>query len=97
MSQSIEYVVALGGEIDNKDWATVWCDEQTSENIKSILNLTEKKGMRFEWTFDDGSIGVLRSSGRYHKEPYYFMGYSIKESNAIRYRRSNPTPDTSKE
>jgi hypothetical protein len=97
MSQSFDYLLALGGKIDKPSYiASLYCDVELRNNIKGTLNSTETVGQN-EWTFDDGSMIIMHYAGIYSKLPWYFMGYNIKESAAIRYRRANPTPDTSKE
>ena len=100
MSQSIEYVLALGGSHLNncEDIASLDATDETMNNVKATLNTTESYSLTFrEWTFDDGSIIHLWDAGRYSKFPWYFMAYSINESNEIRFCRANPTPDTSNE
>lgn len=100
MSQSIEYVVALGGTLfeTTEDLAAVYVNHEQMKNISATLNSTETNDYRKdEWTFDDGSIIHLWNAGRYAKQPWYFMAYSKTESDAIRYRRENPTPDTTNE
>jgi hypothetical protein len=97
MSQSFDYLLALGGKIDNPSYiVSLYATKEQADNIKATLNTTETVGKN-EWTFDDGSIIILHYAGIYSKLPWYFMGYNCKESDAIRYRRANPTPDTSHE
>jgi hypothetical protein len=99
MSKSIKFVLELGGELNanTNQLAAFSCNAEESNIIANVLDeSTAKNGFR-EWEFVDGSIVALWSAGIYAKQPWYFMAYDCEESDAIRYRRANPTPDTSHE
>lgn len=101
MSKSIKFIEVLGGEVlpTTESLAAFYCDRLTADNISVVINKIPNTMYNGgdEWTFDDGSIITLWYAGIYAKEKWYFMAYDCAESDAIRHRRANPTPDTSHE
>jgi hypothetical protein len=100
MSKSIAAVLVMGGSLhtNTEEIAVFDCTRAEADIIISHRILDSIYDRTYgEYIFADGSILHLWDAGPYAKKPWYFMAYSCTESDAIRERRANPTPDTSHE